>query len=504
MLKGVSAKTPDWRVLNKIRLFCTSLALTAVMAAVCGTNASAREECAAERIISENGAVTISESGLKKNEEIFLWIFSGNADWKTVSTDKTLLDSAVYADSAVSTADGRDWVCRFNFVLSNQGKYTALINGKKRLLVYADKTSAESAAASLKGLNRNDAVNFIDTNKDSLTVSTELFQNGNDAAAVMVYDWLTVNRTATASEIGIAIDKAYLISAINESRILNIGDYLYSSGIAGNYNYKSSYNSDIVEAVKGASGISDFDSRLKKAFEKLNGTGSAVKPPVTGGGGNGGGGGYVSKTNKNADGAIISDMSNYTPEQKKDNNGTVYFSDMTGFEWAREAVDYLYLRGVVSGRTEQKYCPGELVLREEFAKLLIQITKLNVVSDDMVFSDVSKDAWCYEYVNRAYKAGIIHGISDDIFGIGKCITRQDMAVMVYNALNVCGINPPAGDIPSFADEEDVSEYAGAAVDALVQLKLISGYDDGTFKPLATATRAEAAQIAYRTLILLSK
>ena len=46
----------------------------------------------------------------------------------------------------------------------------------------------------------------------------------------------------------------------------------------------------------------------------------------------------------------------------------------------------------------------------------------------------------------------------------------------------------------FIDADSISDYANDAVRALVDLKIIKGYEDGTFKPRSNVTRAEAAKL----------
>ena len=48
----------------------------------------------------------------------------------------------------------------------------------------------------------------------------------------------------------------------------------------------------------------------------------------------------------------------------------------------------------------------------------------------------------------------------------------------------------------FADAEDISVWARESVERLVTLGLVSGYEDGTIKPLANITRAEIAKILF--------
>ena len=55
------------------------------------------------------------------------------------------------------------------------------------------------------------------------------------------------------------------------------------------------------------------------------------------------------------------------------------------------------------------------------------------------FDDVKDTEWYYPYVASAYKKGIINGVSDTNFGVALTLTREDMAVIIYRAMQFKGI-----------------------------------------------------------------
>ena len=71
-----------------------------------------------------------------------------------------------------------------------------------------------------------------------------------------------------------------------------------------------------------------------------------------------------------------------------------------------------------------------------------------------------------------------------------------MAVIISRAYNLT-----SEDSASFKDESLISDYAKRAVAALANEKIINGFGDGTFRPKAFATRAEAAKILYALISL---
>lgn len=173
---------------------------------------------------------------------------------------------------------------------------------------------------------------------------------------------------------------------------------------------------------------------------------------------------------------------------------------MDGFEWAQEAINTLYSENVINGKTDGVFAPGDNVLREEFAKIVLEAVKFEKLAGSVEFEDVSLNDWYYDFVTQAYLCGIIKGESETTFGSGKNITRQDMAVMCYNALVKKGIlNEESEAELSYADSDDISDYAKEAVGALSNAKILNGNDDNTFNPFDFATRAEAAQMMYKAM-----
>lgn len=176
------------------------------------------------------------------------------------------------------------------------------------------------------------------------------------------------------------------------------------------------------------------------------------------------------------------------------------FLDMEDFAWAMEAVNALYTRGVLNGKSEKIFAPADNVLREEFAKMVMSSVEFETLAGEVQFDDVAVSDWYYDYVTQAYLCGVINGESESSFGSGKKITRQDMAVMCYNALVKKGVIDEENEIIlEYTDSAEISDYAHNAVGVLTSLKILTGNDDNSFIPHGFATRAEAAQMIYKAL-----
>lgn len=177
----------------------------------------------------------------------------------------------------------------------------------------------------------------------------------------------------------------------------------------------------------------------------------------------------------------------------------IVFEDIDGVDWASEAIIALADKGIINGKEPNKFKPNAEITREEFVKILVGAmgySENNYTSN--VFSDVKISDWFCGWVNTAYEKGIISGMDDGSFGAGMNISRQDMCVMLCNALKIKGVQLTEGQIP-FDDEKEIADYAKTSVGSLFDMNVINGIDDTHFAPNGNATRAQAAKIVYEVL-----
>jgi L-ascorbate metabolism protein UlaG (beta-lactamase superfamily) len=94
------------------------------------------------------------------------------------------------------------------------------------------------------------------------------------------------------------------------------------------------------------------------------------------------------------------------------------------------------------------------------------------------------------------QAGVLSGYEDGTFRPNQAITRQEAAVMVARLVG-WSENPDGAN--KFKDRADIAGWSVGAVGAAAEGSLISGYPDGTFRPLMPITRAEAVVVLEKTL-----
>ena len=174
------------------------------------------------------------------------------------------------------------------------------------------------------------------------------------------------------------------------------------------------------------------------------------------------------------------------------------FTDIETVSWANEAITNLSAKGIINGVGDGLFEPNKNVTREQAVKMMVLSLGINPSLQDVPFHDVKADQWYTLYISEAFHRSIVNGIDNGIFGIGREITRQDLAVIIVRTLKLNETKAAENyEKDIFADEEDISDYAKEAVHILHSKGIINGRDNNCFKPLETSTRAEAAQMIYK-------
>ena len=113
------------------------------------------------------------------------------------------------------------------------------------------------------------------------------------------------------------------------------------------------------------------------------------------------------------------------------------------------------------------------------------------------FKDLKDGAYYTGYAQWAYIYGIMNGMSSTSFSPNSNITRQDICVLLYRYLSQYSEKSISTEANAFTDSSSVSGYAKDAVNAMRNIGVITGYEDGSFRPKGYATRAEVATMFQR-------
>ncbi len=155
---------------------------------------------------------------------------------------------------------------------------------------------------------------------------------------------------------------------------------------------------------------------------------------------------------------------------------------------------FAYINGYEDGTVR----PENLVTREEVAAILYRLLKdeykATLRADKNTFSDVLPERWSADAIFCMANGGYLKGYSDGNFAPDKPITRAEFATVINRFYGNDSVLNSIGffDIGGHWAEESIISAASLA--------LIDGYEDGSFKPDAYISRAEAMTIINRILV----
>lgn len=182
------------------------------------------------------------------------------------------------------------------------------------------------------------------------------------------------------------------------------------------------------------------------------------------------------------------------------------FSDIPSNYWGYDYVYGLNNLGVINGYNENgklMFKPDGKITRAEFIKLLVASQNINISEAEdleLKFADIQNiPDWALPYIKAAVMHGLVNGKNIDgkiYISAGDFITREEIATIIGRA-----INSEARSGKIFNDSSNISTWASEEIKKLVELGIISGYEDNSFKPRNNAARVEAAVMIYKTLII---
>lgn len=112
----------------------------------------------------------------------------------------------------------------------------------------------------------------------------------------------------------------------------------------------------------------------------------------------------------------------------------------------------------------------------------------------VAFPDVQGDIYA-NAINRAVQLGFIAGFADNTFRPQASLTREQLVSIVIEGLGQATALPavsanPYPDLPA-------NRWSAAKISKAKELGIVTGYQDGTFKPTQEVTRAELMAIMRR-------
>jgi uncharacterized repeat protein (TIGR02543 family) len=117
----------------------------------------------------------------------------------------------------------------------------------------------------------------------------------------------------------------------------------------------------------------------------------------------------------------------------KDFEVTASFNDVQDGQWYSTAVNTLASIDILRGYNDGSFKPNDSITRAEFTAIAMRFGKLDN-SGENVFSDVTADAWYYDYIVGSIKYGWIAGYDGGTFRPEANITRAEVATVTNRML----------------------------------------------------------------------
>lgn len=158
------------------------------------------------------------------------------------------------------------------------------------------------------------------------------------------------------------------------------------------------------------------------------------------------------------------------------------FTDVTDAN-QKAAVQKMLEAGLISGYEDGTFRPNAPVLRSELARMINQVFGFKDKVKN-VFSDVKEDAWFFNEICIAKKAGYISGYEDGTFRPSAYVTREQACVMINNIMQ---FEPSQAAI---VVKDKVSDWAKTSVDSIIEHNIMPLETNQTFRATQNITRGE--------------
>ena len=162
------------------------------------------------------------------------------------------------------------------------------------------------------------------------------------------------------------------------------------------------------------------------------------------------------------------------------------FDDVSNQYWGASYIDFATSRNLFSGTSATTFAPETVMTRSMIVTVLASYDGANTAASD-------GEAWYAAGQQWAMENGISDGTNMD----GN-LNREQLALMLWN---YAGKPAPTGNLNSFVDAGDTSDWAAQAMAWAVENGLISGMGNNALDPQGLATRAQVATIMSQFVAL---
>ena len=178
------------------------------------------------------------------------------------------------------------------------------------------------------------------------------------------------------------------------------------------------------------------------------------------------------------------------------------FVDVPKDHWAEQGIHEMASLGVISGTGEDRYDMDANLQRGDLAAMLFRLSNGDAEYTSS-FEDVPADKYYAKSVVWASEVGIVRGDGNGRFRPENSITREELAVVLFNYANLLHLDTSvnSGALNDFTDGGQTNGWAQDGMAWCINHGILSGRGGGILDPGAKITRAETAVMLQRFLVL---
>ncbi|MFH0703045.1 MAG: S-layer homology domain-containing protein [bacterium] len=175
-----------------------------------------------------------------------------------------------------------------------------------------------------------------------------------------------------------------------------------------------------------------------------------------------------------------------------------HFPDVSSSFWAGNDINKLASAGVIAGYPDRTFKPNLPVLRSELASMLVSGLELEntPIVKHQVFSDVPKNYWANNAIDKAYNAGLIAGYPNDTYHPKNPVSMSEALTVMAKAIpGTLTATQTKEILNSYSDASQVPCWAVIPVAESLNAGLLQGFPNpDQINPNKDATRADIASM----------
>lgn len=198
-----------------------------------------------------------------------------------------------------------------------------------------------------------------------------------------------------------------------------------------------------------------------------------------------------------ADGSVNAGTNDNGGESISTDKPSDAFKNELAGHWGGDEIAFMIDNSFVNGNGVS-LALDDSITRAEFIAVIVRALALETSPYEGIFSDVGEDMLFAPVLESAYRHGILDGY-DGTAVPNTNITREQMAKILVRAYETKHDVIYAETAAEYIDTDEISEWAKEYVCICLNIGLMNGYEDESFRPLKNTTRGEAFVTIYRLL-----